>query len=88
LGVSWAGLVGREAEFALAAAAVCQLSVGRASALVIEGKPVAEGLTNGAVARRLDISRHAASTRLRHLFATLGAPDWVALAAGAHHSIK
>ncbi|HTQ88748.1 MAG TPA: AAA family ATPase [Streptosporangiaceae bacterium] len=32
------GLVGREAELALAAAAVRQLSEGRASALVIEGE--------------------------------------------------
>ena len=39
LGVSSAeGLVGREAEFAVAAAAVRQLSEGRASALVIEGE--------------------------------------------------
>src|SRR5262249_57096515 len=38
LRVSWAeGLVGREAELALAAAAVRQLSGGRASALGIEG---------------------------------------------------
>ena len=32
------GLVGREAELAVAAAAVRRLSVGRASALVIEGE--------------------------------------------------
>src|SRR5512132_1037337 len=38
-GVSWAeGLVGREAELGLAAAAVRQLSEGRASALAIEGE--------------------------------------------------
>jgi hypothetical protein len=34
------GLVGREAELALAGAAVRQLREGRASALVIVGKPV------------------------------------------------
>jgi hypothetical protein len=43
---------------------------------------------NGAAARRLDISRHTASTHLRHVIAKLGIPDWVALAAVAHHSIK
>ena len=43
---------------------------------------------NGAVARRLSVSRHTASTHLRHIFATLGIPDRVALAAVAHHSIK
>ncbi len=43
---------------------------------------------NGAVARRLSISRHTASTHLRHIFATLGTPDRGALAAVVHHSIK
>ncbi len=43
---------------------------------------------NGAAARRLSISRHTASTHLRHIFATLGTPDRVALAAVVHHSIK
>ena len=49
---------------------------------------VGEGLTNGAVARRLSISPHTVNTRLRHVFAKLGVPDRVALAAVAHHSIK
>jgi DNA-binding CsgD family transcriptional regulator len=50
--------------------------------------PVAEGLTNGAVARRLPISPHTVNTHLRHVFAGLGVPDRVALAAVAHHSIR
>jgi DNA-binding CsgD family transcriptional regulator/tetratricopeptide (TPR) repeat protein len=49
---------------------------------------VAEGLTNGAVARRLYISPHTVNTHLRHVFAKLGVPNRVALAAVAHHSIK
>ncbi len=49
---------------------------------------VAEGLTNGAVARRLYISLHTVSTHLRDVFAKLGVPNRVALAAVTHHSIK
>jgi DNA-binding CsgD family transcriptional regulator len=49
---------------------------------------VAEGLTNGAVARRLFISPHTVNTHLRHVFAKLGVPNRVALAAEVHHSIK
>jgi DNA-binding CsgD family transcriptional regulator/tetratricopeptide (TPR) repeat protein len=49
---------------------------------------VAEGLTNGAVARRLYISPHTVNTHLRYVFAKLGVPNRVALAAVVHHSIK
>jgi DNA-binding CsgD family transcriptional regulator len=49
---------------------------------------VADGLTNGAVARRLSISPHIVNTHLRHLLAKLGVPDRAALAAVVHHSIK
>ena len=49
---------------------------------------VAEGLTNGAVARRLYISPHTVNTHLRHVFAKLGVPNRVALAAVVHHSIE
>jgi DNA-binding CsgD family transcriptional regulator len=49
---------------------------------------MAEGLTNGAVARRLYISPHTVNTHLRHVFAKLGVPNRVALVAVAHHSIK
>ena len=49
---------------------------------------VAEGLTNGAVARRLSIWPHPVSTRLRHVPARLGVPDRVALAAVVNHSIR
>ena len=49
---------------------------------------VAEGLTNGAVARRLYISPHTVNTHLRHVFAKLGVANRVALAAVAHHSIE
>jgi DNA-binding CsgD family transcriptional regulator/tetratricopeptide (TPR) repeat protein len=49
---------------------------------------VAEGLTNGAVARRLYISPHTVNTHLRHVFAKLGVPNRVALAAEVYHSIK
>jgi DNA-binding CsgD family transcriptional regulator len=49
---------------------------------------VAEGLTNGAVARRLYISPHTVNTHLRHVFAKLGVPNRVALAAKVHHSIE
>ncbi len=49
---------------------------------------MAQGLTNGAVARRLYISPHTVNTHLRHVFAKLGAPNRVALTAVAHHSIE
>jgi DNA-binding CsgD family transcriptional regulator/tetratricopeptide (TPR) repeat protein len=49
---------------------------------------VAEGLTNGAVARRLYISPHTVNTHLRHVFAKLGVPNRVGLAAVVHHSIE
>jgi DNA-binding CsgD family transcriptional regulator len=49
---------------------------------------VAQGLTNGAVARRLYISPHTVNTHLRHVSAKLGVPNLVALAAVVHHSIE
>jgi len=49
---------------------------------------VAEGLTNGAVARRLYISPHTVNTHLRHVFARLGVSNRVALAAVVHHTIE
>lgn len=49
---------------------------------------VAEGLTNGAVARRMYISPHTVNTHLRHVFAKLGVSNRVALAAEVHRSIK
>ena len=49
---------------------------------------VAGGLASGAVARRLSIWPHTASTHLRHVSARLGVPNRVALAAVAHHLIK
>jgi DNA-binding CsgD family transcriptional regulator len=49
---------------------------------------VAEGLTNGAVARRLYISPHTVNTHLRHVFAKLSVPNRVALAAVVHRSIE
>ena len=50
---------------------------------------VAEGLTNGAVARRLYISPHTVNTHLRHVFAKLDVANRVALAAVVlHHSIE
>jgi DNA-binding CsgD family transcriptional regulator len=49
---------------------------------------VAEGLTNGAVARRLYISPHTVNTHLRHAFAKLDVPNRVALAAVVHRSIE
>jgi DNA-binding CsgD family transcriptional regulator/tetratricopeptide (TPR) repeat protein len=49
---------------------------------------VAEGLTNGAVARQLYISPHTVNTHLRHVFAKLGVSNRVALAAEVHHSIE
>jgi len=47
---------------------------------------VAEGLTNGAVARRLYISPHTVNTHLRHAFAKLGVSNRVALAAEVHRT--
>ena len=47
---------------------------------------VAEGLTNGAVARRLYISPHTVNTHLRHVFAKLGVSNRVALAGVVHRS--
>jgi DNA-binding CsgD family transcriptional regulator len=49
---------------------------------------VAEGLANGAVARRLYMSPHTVNTHLRHVFAKLGVSNRVALAASVGHSIK
>jgi DNA-binding CsgD family transcriptional regulator len=49
---------------------------------------VAEGLTNGAVARQLYISPHTVNTHLRHVFAKLGVSNRVALAAEVHRSIE
>lgn len=49
---------------------------------------VAEGLTNGAVARRLYISPHTVNTHLRHVFAKLGVSNRVALAGVVNHSIE
>jgi DNA-binding CsgD family transcriptional regulator len=49
---------------------------------------VAEGLTNGAVARRLYISPHTVSTHLRHVFAKLGVSNRVALATEVHRAVE
>ena len=49
---------------------------------------VAEGLTNGAVARRLYISPHTVNIHLRHVFAKLDVPNRVALAAVVHRSTE
>ncbi len=49
---------------------------------------VAEGLTNGAVARRMYVSPHTVNTHLRHVFAKLGVSNRVELAAVVHHSIE
>ena len=49
---------------------------------------VAEGLTNGAVARRLYMSPHTVNTHLRHVFAKLDVPNRVALAAVVHRLIE
>jgi DNA-binding CsgD family transcriptional regulator len=49
---------------------------------------VSEGLTNGAVARRMYISPHTVNTHLRHVFAKLGVSNRVALATVVHHSIE
>jgi len=91
------GLAGREADLGLVVAAVCQLGERRrpaggwASLTKTERAVsllVAEGLTNGAVARRLYISPHTVNTHLRHVFAKLGVSNRVALAALVHHSIE
>ncbi len=49
---------------------------------------VADGLTNGAVARRLYISPHTVNTHLRHVFAKLGVSNRVSLAREVHRSIE
>jgi DNA-binding CsgD family transcriptional regulator len=49
---------------------------------------VAEGLTNGAVARRLYISPHTVNTHLRHAFAKLDVSNRVELATVVHRSIE
>lgn len=49
---------------------------------------VAEGLTNGAVARRLYVSPHTVNTHLRHVFAKLDVSNRVALGAVVHHVIE
>jgi DNA-binding CsgD family transcriptional regulator len=49
---------------------------------------VAEGLTNGAVAKRLYISPHTVNTHLRHVFAKLDVSNRVALAAVVHRSTE
>ena len=49
---------------------------------------VAEGLTNGAVARRLYISPHTVNTHLRHVFDKLDVTNRVALAAVVHRAIE
>ena len=48
---------------------------------------VADGLTYGAVARRLYTFPHTVNTHLWHVLAKLGVPDRAALAAVVHHSI-
>jgi DNA-binding CsgD family transcriptional regulator/tetratricopeptide (TPR) repeat protein len=49
---------------------------------------VADGLTNGAVARRLYMSPHTVNTHLRHVFAKLDVPNRTALAAVVHRLIE
>jgi DNA-binding CsgD family transcriptional regulator len=49
---------------------------------------VAEGLTNGSVARRMYISPHTVNTHLRHVYAKLGVSNRVGLAAVVHRSIE
>ena len=49
---------------------------------------VAEGMTNGAVARQLYISPHTVNTHLRHVFAKLSVSNRVALAAEVNRSIE
>jgi hypothetical protein len=64
------GLVGREVELALIAAAVRDLSEGRASALVIEGKPAsarpawwsASSMTRVLVESTCTVARHIPSS--------------------------
>ena len=46
----------------------------------------AEGLTNGAVAKRLYVSPHTVNTHLRHVFAKLDVSNRVGLAAVVHRS--
>jgi DNA-binding CsgD family transcriptional regulator len=48
---------------------------------------VGEGLTNGAVAKRLYMSPHTVNTHLRHVFAKLDVSNRVALAGVVHRSI-
>jgi DNA-binding CsgD family transcriptional regulator len=54
---------------------------------VVSTPPGGRGLTNGAVARRLYIVPRSVNIHLRHVFAKLGAPNRVALAAVVHDSI-
>ncbi len=49
---------------------------------------VAEGLTNGAVAKRLYVSPHTVNTHLRHVFAKLRVSNRVALAGVVHRAIE
>jgi DNA-binding NarL/FixJ family response regulator len=56
--------------------------------VVVFTPPGDGGSGNGAVARRLPILPHTGNTQLRRVFAKLGVPDRVALAAVAHHPIK
>jgi DNA-binding CsgD family transcriptional regulator len=49
---------------------------------------VGEGLTNGAVAKRLYISPHTVNSHLRHVFAKLDVSNRVALATVVHRSIE
>jgi DNA-binding CsgD family transcriptional regulator len=49
---------------------------------------VAQGLTNGAVARRLYISPHTVNSHLRRVFAKLNVSNRVALAGVVHHSVQ
>ena len=49
---------------------------------------VAEGLTNGSVARRMYISPHTVNTHLRHVFDKLDVTNRVALAAVVHRAIE
>jgi DNA-binding CsgD family transcriptional regulator len=49
---------------------------------------VAEGLTNGAVARRLYVSPHTVNTHLRHVFAKLGVSNRVQLTGVVHRSLE